>query len=256
MSRYRTRLLVLIGVMLSVGCAGPTPASRLAQYVPISRPGDSALTRLPDQRPVRATLVLIADRSESEAPPLLPEVVQERLAEKLREDINRGFPIVIERVVQLGEIPAGGAKLDWRTVAGQQGAEYLVVAVLSGVEQEYPVSLFLGWTTHRQPGVRRDHWALVEAALIEGRSGRVVLQAEGRAWATLHRPTAPGISQWYPVIYLRPQDPERRIWPSNYEVAPVTLQVVATERAAKRLADNLQRAWVERRDVELASMSR
>ncbi|RIK56160.1 MAG: hypothetical protein DCC63_18160 [Nitrospira sp.] len=124
------------------------------------------------------------------------------------------------------------------------------------MEQEYPVSLFLGWTTHRQPGVRRDHWALVEAALIEGRSGRVVLQAEGRAWATLDRPTAPGISQWYPVIYLRPQDPERRIWPSNYEVAPVTLQVVATERAAKRLADNLQRAWVERRDVELASMSR
>ena len=34
--------------------------------------------------------------------------------------------------------------------------------------------------------------------------------------ATLDRPTAPGISQWYPVIYLRPQEPERRLWPPNY----------------------------------------
>ena len=25
--------------------------------------------------------------------------------------------------------------------------------------------------------------------------------------ATLDSPTAPGINQWYPVIYLRPQDP-------------------------------------------------
>lgn len=72
--------------------------------------------------------------------------------------------------------------------------------------------------------------------------------------ATLDRPTAPGISQWYPVIYLRPQDPERRIWPPSYEGAPVTLRVVSMEQAAKRLAENLQRAWVEQRELELAAL--
>lgn len=30
--------------------------------------------------------------------------------------------------------------------------EYLLVTVLSSTEQDYPVSLFLGWTTHQQPG--------------------------------------------------------------------------------------------------------
>ena len=71
--------------------------------------------------------------------------------------------------------------------------------------------------------------------------------------ATLDSPTAPGINQWYPVIYFRPQDPERRIWPPSYEGAPLTLRVVSMEQAANRLAGNLQRAWVERQDVELTA---
>ena len=72
--------------------------------------------------------------------------------------------------------------------------------------------------------------------------------------ATLDSPTAPGISQWYPVIYLRPQNPERRIWPPSYEGAPVALRVVSMEQAATRLAGNLQRAWVEQRELELAAL--
>lgn len=68
--------------------------------------------------------------------------------------------------------------------------------------------------------------------------------------ATLDRSTAPGISQWYPVIYLRPQDPERRIWPPTYEGAPLTLRLVAMEQAVMRLAGNLQRAWIEQRERE------
>ena len=88
---------------------------------------------------------------------------------------------------------------------------------------------------------------------IDGRTGDLRLSAEGRAMATLDSPTAPGINQWYPVIYFRPQDPERRIWPPSYEGAPLTLRVVSMEQAANRLAGNLQRAWVERRDVELTA---
>ena len=60
--------------------------------------------------------------------------------------------------------------------------DYLLVAVLSSIEQEYPVSVFLGWTTHRQPGLRRDNWSLVEAALVDGRTGRPLVQAEGVPW--------------------------------------------------------------------------
>ena len=253
MWRNRTGSVLLVAVLL-IGCAATTPPSRLSQYVPSVPSADSIGQGLPIPRPVRAALVVLSDRSAPEAAPGLPAQAQDRLAETLRERINQGFPLRIERVVNLGEAEAGTTP-DWTEVARQQGVEYLVVVVLSSTEQEYPVSLFLGWTTHRQPGFRRDSWSLAEAALVEGLTGNLLLHAEGRAMATLDSPTAPGINQWYPVIYLRPQDPERRIWPPTYEGAPLTLRVVSMEQAAKRLAGNLQRAWVDQRDLELAAMT-
>ena len=238
-------------VLVLVGCAAATPPSRLGQYVSVAST-EGAAQRLPTSRPVRAALVVLADRPAPESPAVIPEAAQDRLAGMLGELISQGFPLRIERVVNLGEVPVGSTP-DWTEMARQQGVEYLVLVVLSNTEQEYPVSLFLGWTTHRQPGFRRDNWSLAEAALVDGRTGEVLLTAEGRAMATLDSPTAPGINQWYPVIYLRPQDPERRIWPPTYEGAPLTLRVVSMEHAVKRLAGNLQRAWVERRDIELAA---
>lgn len=250
METLRACSLMMI-VLVLVGCAAATPPSRLGQYVSVAST-EGAAQRLPTSRPVRAALVVLAGRPAPESPAVIPEAAQDRLAGMLGELISQGFPLRIERVVNLGEVPVGSTP-DWTEMARQQGVEYLVLVVLSNTEQEYPVSLFLGWTTHRQPGFRRDNWSLAEAALVDGRTGEVLLTAEGRAMATLDSPTAPGINQWYPVIYLRPQDPERRIWPPTYEGAPLTLRVVSMEHAVKRLAGNLQRAWVERRDIELAA---
>lgn len=254
--RQRQRWFVwLVNLLLLAGCAAATPSSRLSRYVAPVGSEESAIL-LPVQRPLRTVLVVLADRSAQEAAPGLPEEAQSRLADTLSARVNRGFPIAIERVVNLGEVPAGAPPPNWIDLAGQQGVDFVLVVILSSTEQEYPVSLFLGWTTHRQPGFRRDNWSLAEAAFLDGRTGRQLLHAEGRAMATLDSPTAPGISQWYPVIYLRPQNPERRIWPPSYDGAPVTLRVVSMEQAAARLAGNLQRAWVEQRDVELAAMPR
>jgi hypothetical protein len=252
MQTVRACSFFLMTVLVLVGCAATTPPSRLGQYVPVASSTDGAAQRLPTSRPVRAALVVLADRPAPESPPVIPDAAQDRLAGRLGELISQGFPLRIERVVNFGEVPVGSTP-NWTELARQQGVEYLVVVVLSNTEQEYPVSLFLGWTTHRQPGFRRDNWSLAEAALVDGRTGEVLLNAEGRAMATLDSPTAPGINQWYPVIYLRPQDPERRIWPPTYEGAPLTLRVVSMEHAVTRLAGNLQRAWVERRDIELAA---
>ena len=246
-------ILSLASILLLSSCASSSPPSRLSQYVgPLSASELSEAT-LPSLRPIRAALVVLSDNTAPEAAPVLPSEAQARLAETLREQVNRGYPLMIERVVPTEDFPAESSKPDWTALAARYGVDYLLVTVLSSTEQEYPITLFLGWTTHSQPGYRRDNWALAEAALIEGRSGRVILAAEGRAWATLDRPTAPGISQWYPVIYLRPQDPERRIWPPTYEGAPITLRLVAMQNAAARLAMNLQRAWIRQRDQDLAA---
>ncbi|MEK6526744.1 MAG: hypothetical protein AABZ22_07715, partial [Nitrospirota bacterium] len=66
--------------------------------------------------------------------------------------------------------------------------------VVSSTEQEYPLMVFLGWHSHSQPGLRRDNWSLIEVALVDVKSGRSLLRAEGRGWATLDRLMAPGIN--------------------------------------------------------------
>jgi len=233
------------------GCASDHPPSRLEQYV-----GGSAIdvssAPLPEERPIRALLVLVHDRSAPDAPPL-PDEIRVRIAEQLKDDINRGFPILVEKTIPVSDLASGAGMVDLIAFGKEHGARYLLLAILSIEEQEYPVTLFLGWTTHKQPGFRRDSWSLAEAALLDVESGQLVLHAEGRAWATLDSPTAPGINQWYPVIYFRPQDPERRIWPPTYEGAPITLRLVSMTQAARRLALNIQQAWNDKRKTEIAS---
>lgn len=230
------------------GCASNHPPSRMDQYIgePVT---DSPSAPLPAERPVRASLVVINHRSDANA---LPDEARARIADELKEDINRGSPILVDKTMPATEFATGAGMTELIAFGRQRGVHYFVVAILSSEEQEYPVSLFLGWTTHRQPGFRRDNWSLVEAALLDVESGQILLRAEGRAWATLDSPTAPGINQWYPVIYLRPQDPERRIWPPTYEGAPITLRVVSMTHAAKRLALNMQQAWIDKRQAEIA----
>ena len=199
------------------------------------QPGNETFTRI-DQRQEQAALVVVSDTAAPGASPNLPEEALTRLGEGLQRDIGRAIPIVIIEMISTDQIkpqPHG----DWVQFAelGQQrGLEYLAVVVVSSTEQEYPMTFNLGLTTHPQPGYRRDNWSLMEFALLDLKHNHIVMQAEGRGWATLDRPSAPGIDQWYPAIHLRPQD-ERRIWPPTYEGAPNTLRVVSFEQAAKRL---------------------
>jgi hypothetical protein len=244
---------LLVAVLLAA-CASATPPSRLGDYVSSDhRANDEAFSRI-EQRPLKAGLLLVSDTAEPGAGPNLPDEAQVRLGETLKQDIARAIPVTITEVLPADQIrpqPNG----DWAQFAelGRlHGLEYLVVVVLSSTEQEYPVTLFLGWTTHAQPGFRRDNWSLLEFALLDLKNNVTLMQAEGRGWATLDRPSAPGISQWYPVIYLRPQDPERRIWPPTYEGAPNTLRVVSFDQAEKRLALKLQNSWVGQLEADAA----
>jgi hypothetical protein len=251
-------LLNLFSLMLSavfwVSCASDIPPARIGEYVSSEHnAADETLAQI-DQRPLQAGLVVVSDTSDPGAAPNLPEEALVRLGESLQQDIGRAIPVVIKEIVPANYIrpqPHG----DWAQFAElgrQHGLDYLAVVVVSSTEQEYPVTLFLGWTTHAQPGFRRDNWSLLEFVLLDLKHNQTLMQAEGRGWATLDYPSAPGINQWYPAIYLRPQD-QRRIWPPTYEGAPNTLRVVSFEQAAKRLVLKLQNSWLGVLESEAAA---
>ncbi|NOS78291.1 MAG: hypothetical protein HOP35_10125 [Nitrospira sp.] len=239
-----------------VACANAVPPSRINQYLTFDQPAAPESLLKAEQRPLKAGLVLVPDQADQTAPAVLPEEALVRLGETLKQDIARVLPVTMAEVLSAEGVhprDQGGDLSRLVGLAKSKGLDYLAVVVVSSTEQEYPVTLFLGWTTHAQPGYRRDNWSLLEFALLEVKSGKAVMQAEGRGWATLDRPTAPGIDQWYPVVYLRPQEPERRIWPPTYEGAPNTLRVVSFEQAEKRLALKLQNSWLGQLEADAAA---
>jgi hypothetical protein len=247
------RISVLLGVIVLVGCAA-VPPNRLDSYLsPEMKTAAEDLTKI-DQRPLKAGLVLVSDTSDPGAAPNLPDEAFIRLGEELKQEISRALPVTITEVLSAEHIrpqPNG----DWAQFAAlgkTHNLDYLVVVVVSSTEQEYPMTLFLGWTTHAQPGYRRDNYSLLEFALLDLKNNQTLMRAEARGWATLDRPSAPGINQWYPVVYLRPQDPERRFWPPTYEGAPNTLRVVSFNQAAKRLTLKLQNTWLGQLEADAA----
>lgn len=246
MRRMVRQLSLMLSMALLVSCVSAIPPARIGDYLSSGRQASGdAFTRI-DQRLLEVGLVVVSDTADPGAAPNLPGEALARLGESLQRDLGRVIPVTIT-----GVIPADQVKPqlfgDWAQFAElgrRQGLDYLAIVVASSTEQEYPVTLFLGLTTHAQPGFRRDNWSLLEFALLDLKHDQILMQAEGRGWATLDRPSAPGIDQWYPAIFLRPQD-ERRIWPPTYEGAPNTLRVVSFEQAAKRLILRLQNSWRE-----------
>lgn len=235
------QLGLMLGVVFLVSCASAIPPARIGDYVSTERQaGGDAFTRI-DQRPLEAGFVVVSDTAAPGAAPNLPEEALLRLGESLQRDLARAIPVALTEMISADRIKPQphGDWVQFAELGRQRGLEYLAVVVLSSTEQEYPMTFFLGLTAHAQPGFRRDNWSLLEFALLDLKHNQILIQAEGRGWATLDRPSAPGIDQWYPAIYLRPQD-ERRIWPPTYAGAPNTLRVVSFEQAAKRLILKLQ----------------
>jgi hypothetical protein len=240
----------LVYLLQAAACASTTPPRRIADYLGPQSMEEVASTPLPP-RSIHAGLVIVPDTSAPQAAPLLPHEALNRLTQRLQQELSEMTPVVIDTIIPADGIRPDGDPSELSRLGKQHGVDYLVMIIASSTEQEYPMTLFLGWVTHAQPGWRRDNWSLLEVALVDTKTGQVLLHAEGRGFATLDRPAAPGINQWYPVIWLRPQDPARRYWPPTYAGAPNTLRVVAMNEAAKRLVLNLQDAWIQKRQLEL-----
>src|SRR6476620_8073615 len=136
---------LLGAVLFLTSCA--VPPSRLSDYVsPDRRAGEDALTQI-EQRPLKAGLVLVSDTAAPDAAPNLPDEAFVRLGETLRLDISRAIPVMITDVLPADHVhpqPNG----DWSEYADlgrQRRLDYFAVVVPFITEQEYPLTLFLGW---------------------------------------------------------------------------------------------------------------
>ena len=180
----RSILLTVIGIALVTGqtaCAAATVPSRLQAYywgIPDfrSRRTDSAL----DQS--RSGWFPANHRPTAEgAAPALPDEAQTRLTEQLKERLGQSLPLTVETLLPAEGIQPKGDLSPLLELAQPHDVDYLLVIVASATEQEYPYSVFLGWHSDNQPGLRRDNWSLLETALIDVKTEVVLLRGEDGA---------------------------------------------------------------------------
>lgn len=248
--------LVLIVAFSCTACASTVAPSRIGDYVTKDEkvPTNSVIT-MPDQRPVQAGLLVIADMTDPGSGPGLPDEALARFHEELIQELDHGLPFTVKHLIQADGITpnrTGGDLTQFRELGKKHDVEYLALVVVSSTEVEYPTDLNLGGATEGTPGLQRDNWALAEFALVDLKTGQTMMQAQGQGWATLLRTYVPLMSSRYPVVYIRPGI-QRVYWPPTWEGAPNTLRVVSFNLAGKNLVSRLSRVWFEYLEGEAAA---
>ena len=250
------RALLLVGAFALSACASTVAPSRIGDYVTKDEkaPTNSVIT-MPDQRPVQAGLLVIADKTDPGSGPGLPDEALVRFREELRQELGHGLPFTIKHLIQADGITpnrTGGDLTQLRELGKKHDVEYLALVVVSSTEQENPRDLDLGGATQGEPGLQRDNWALAEFALVDLKTGQAMMQAQGQGWATLFRTFVPAISARYPVVYVRPGR-QHVVWPPTWEGSPNTLRVVSFNLAGKDLVYKLSHVWLEYLEGEVAA---
>ena len=140
---------LLLGAASLSACASMVPPSRMAEYVGPQAVNEPLSASPLPQGPLRAGLVLVSDTTASDAAPALPDEALNRLAESLRRQINEFLPSLrIERILPAEGIRPGGDISQFSELGKKHGLDYVAVVVASSTEQEYPMTLFLGWVSH------------------------------------------------------------------------------------------------------------
>jgi hypothetical protein len=62
--------------------------------------------------------------------------------------MNRSLPFVVEMIVSADEIQPERTSEQLRELGRQHGLDYIVFVLASHTEQEYPITVLLGGTTH------------------------------------------------------------------------------------------------------------
>ncbi|OQW63264.1 MAG: hypothetical protein BVN29_16225, partial [Nitrospira sp. ST-bin5] len=135
--------------VLVVACASAVPPSRIGQYLKFDQPSVPESLLKTEQRPLKAGLVLVPDEPDQTAAAVLPEEALVRLGDTLKQDIARVLPVTVTEVLSAEGVrpqDQGGDLTRLVDLAKSKGLDYLAVVVVSSAEQEYPVTLFLGWT--------------------------------------------------------------------------------------------------------------
>lgn len=243
--RAKSLVLCVIGCLLSA-CASTLPEPRLTAYVPSSVIQPGILSSRPT--PLDVALVIINDTAGKDSAPPLSDEELRPVPELFRTRLERELPVKVVKETLVRALSERAGAMSWKPFADEQGVETLLIAVLSHVEQRSQDSLLLdgshegGGAMGTVLGSVTSDYALVELALLDTKTDRLLARAEGRGWATLEEIDSGLASNVYPAI--RKAGRTQRYFPPREDPAKrATLRWVAGEDALSQAVTRLKEIW-------------
>ena len=234
-------------VLMLSSCAMSSVPERLPVYFGVDKDLLSqAATPIPSSQ-VKAGLLVVNDTTYPDSAPPLSDEGLEAFTQRLHSALRERFPVSITKVIDSVQLKQGQNSRQFVNIAQNENLDYVMLAVLSSSEVEVPDRLSFqggefggGGARGRLLGFRAENYALVELALVDGKTGHPIVHANGSAWSVLERLNVPIESNVYPVVRRDLTQPP--IYPSG-ETAYETLRVVSANDAMKQALMHLQEVW-------------
>lgn len=249
MWRHISVFMGLLVFLSGGGCSIDNTPKRLSAYltpVPVSKATNAPKVPIPTTN-VSAVLVVINDHGFQQSAPALKPGTLQVLGEYLKSVLEEQLPIQLEKVIFPQVLQPTGSSDQFMSLAKEQGVPYLLLAIVSSSEWEvsdrFPLGGSLqggggrGWLV----GFRAENYARVELALLDAQTGKLVVSADGQAWAVLERLAVPLESNVYPVV--RRDLTQAPIYPHTEEDAFETLRWVSGQDAIGQAVMHLEEAW-------------
>ena len=246
--RFLSWVMILLVANMLAACGTETPARMGAYLGPApgkAAPPSKQALELPEGG-IQAGLLVINDTTAPGSAPSLSQETLASLTEGIRILIMKAVPITFVKVLDnTGIVPQGNPQ-QLIDRAKQEGLAYLMLAILSSNESEIPTYLPIngiiqgGGGPNTVPGYEAQNFAIVEFALLDGTTGRTLINVHGRAYSTLYRLNVATESNAYPVVTRsRLFNP---IFPKGNNAHDV-LRGIAGDDAIKQSVLHLREAW-------------
>ena len=177
---------ILLGFSTCIGCTTDSPGRMQSYLGPFLGAGTDAPRTSTSERlllppgGLKAKLLVVNDTTDPKSAPPLSQSRLALMVNLVRESLEQDLPIQVVEVFPISDIPTGESQINVIELARGYGVDHVVLAVLSSQDEETPTHIGQGFMMTEMPGLEVVNYALVEMALLDVRTGRLIVQAKGQ----------------------------------------------------------------------------
>ena len=177
---------ILLGFSVFMGCTTDSPGRMKAYLGPVPGAATDAARTSPAERlqlppgGLKVGLLVVNDTTNPDSAPPLSQSRRILMVDLVREFLEQDLPIQVVEVLPISDLPTGKSHINVIELGQKYGVDHVVLVIHSSEDNETPTHIGQGFMMTEMPGLEVVNYALVEMALLDAKTGRLILQAQGK----------------------------------------------------------------------------